>query len=84
MRLSDSTYNPLPALFEIIGEAGIPITRSTITSIAKLFNAGGVVAETEKELLVLINFFIESYGLLEIVIIDNIHYLRKVNGEDSQ
>lgn len=83
MIFTNHEVNPLPALFELIGESGVVLTRSTITSIAKVLNTGGVIAQTEKELLVLLNLFIEWYGLLEIVEVDNIHYLRKINGSET-
>jgi hypothetical protein len=84
MLFKDTALNPLPALFELIGEGGIVITTKTIPSIAKVLNTGGIIAETEKELITILHLFIEWYGLLEIVVIDNIHYLRKVNGKNSQ
>ena len=66
-------------LFDVVG-GGIPITDTTISSIARIFNIGGIYPETRKELMDILLLFIEWYGLLEIVVIDNIHYLRKVNG----
>lgn len=83
MRIVSSENNPLPALFELVG-SGIPITASTISSLAKVFNTGGIYPETRKELLLILNLFIEWYGLLEVVVIDNIHHLRKANGQDPQ
>lgn len=83
MKLKDTSYNPLPDLFDLVGYSGIMLTNSTISSIAKVFNAGGIIAETEKELLTLIHLFIDYYGLLEFVKIDNIHYLRKVHGSEA-
>jgi len=77
--------NPLSDIFKYIETIeDIPLTNKHIEYIGKLFNTGGVFPETSSEVVDLLVLFNNFYGLIEIVIKDNIHYLRMTDGKDLQ
>jgi hypothetical protein len=85
MRLEESSINPLLELFEYIETLKeVAITNRHIEQIGKIFNSGGVFPETHAEVIDLLVLFNEFYGLIEIAIENNFHYIRKISGKDEQ
>lgn len=87
MRVEELPFpvNPLIELWEYIDTiCNIPLTNKHIENIANIFNKGGVYPETQAEAITLIELFNSFYGLIEIVVEDSYHYIRKTDGKDMQ
>ena len=84
MRLEESTFNPLAVFFGSIPESGLTLDRSSLEAIGKLFQLGGIVAETYREVAEILVQFQEWYGMITIEAENGKHILRKTNGKDPQ
>lgn len=81
MRIETPSFNPLVKFFELIPEEGIKLTRDNLERIGSLFNTGGIIAETYREVIVILLQFQEWYGLISVNTDENGSYiLRKTNG----
>ncbi len=84
MRLEESTFNPLTTFLGNIPESGLTLDRNALEAIGKLFQLGGIVAESYKEVAGLLVQFQEWYGMISIEAENGKHILRKTNGKDPQ
>jgi hypothetical protein len=84
MRLETSTINPLATFLGSIPESGLLLDRNNLEKIGKVFQTGGIIAETYKEVAELIVQFQEWYGMISIDQVDGKHILRKIDGKDTQ
>ena len=84
MKITESKVNPLPDLFNLIPDAGLPLTGDTASRIGLMLNAGGVKCETIKELVETLILFSDWYGLIEVDTKSHEKYviIRKLNCGD--
>lgn len=80
MRLEQSKLNPLGEFLLSIPDDGIVLSRENLETLGRVFQHGGLVAESHNEVLDLLYSFSEWYKLTSIEKVDNYYILRKING----
>ncbi len=76
MYLRESGLNPLPQLLDILKEdTRLFLSNEILTSLGTIFFAGGVVAETFEDVINILKYIEEWYGIWKLETIDNKQYL---------
>ena len=65
MRFENSQINPLGPLLNFLPTEATEITTKLLSAIALFFNSGGVVCETNEEVMTALNI-LHGYGIIEI------------------
>lgn len=67
MRLTDSDYNPLKDLLNIIPDnVGLTINNTTLALIGAILAKGGVILETYEEVILTLHLIAKEYKIIEL------------------
>ncbi len=81
MIITDPKVYPLKDILALIPEEGLPINSTTLTSLATLMNAGGVICEEFGEVVEALKLLAEWTNIIKFDIVNNNLILRNnING----